>query len=213
MVTGHWLDVASWPRKQAFSFFSGFDDPWFNLTVEVDIAPFKAWCRTHEVRLSIGLWFVVAQAANAVPNFRYRVRQDQVWVHDAVRVGATALCDDGSFVYVYYPRAESIFEFQTHALAELESRLAEGVLLPEQGEDDLLHCTSIPWLRFTSLKHASPGSGHGSVPKVALGKATPDGDAWWMPVNIEAHHGLVDGLHVGQFIDAMTLAMHVLSAS
>ncbi len=210
---GHWLDVATWPRKQAFSFFCGFDDPWFNLTVEVDIAPFKAWCRTHDVRLSLGLWFVVAQAANAVPNFRYRVREDRVWVHDAVRVGATALRDDGSFLYVYYPHDADVFAFQALAGAELRARLDDGLLLPEQGDDDLLHCTSIPWLRFTSLKHASPGPNSGSVPKIALGKATPDGDACWMPVNIEAHHALVDGLHVGQFIEAMTAAMKTLSAS
>jgi chloramphenicol O-acetyltransferase type A len=204
--------VATWPRQQAFAFFSGFDDPWFNLTVEVDIAPFKVWCRANDVRLSLGLWFVVAQAANAVPNFRYRMRDDRVWVHDSVRVGATALRDDGSFLYVYYPHADDVFTFQTQAQNELKTRLEVGLLLPEQGDDDLLHCTSIPWLRFTSLKHASPGPNSGSVPKIALGKATPDGDACWMPVNIEAHHGLVDGLHVGQFIDALTTAMQTLSA-
>ena len=212
-MSGHWLDVATWPRKQAFSFFTGFEDPWFNLTVEVDIAPFKAWCRTHDVRLSLGLWFIVGQAANAVANFRYRVRDDGVWVHDAVRIGATALADDGSFLYVYYPHSTDIFTFQTLALAQLKTRLEDGRLLPEQGDDDLLHCTSIPWLRFTSLKHASPGPNSGSVPKIALGKATVDGDACLMPVNIEAHHALVDGLHVGQFIDAMKAAMQAQSAS
>lgn len=206
-MSGHWLDVATWPRAQAFRFFSSFDDPWFNLTTEVDIAPFRAWCRDHEVRLSLGLWFVVAQAANAVPNLRYRLRDGGVWVHDMVRVGATALCDDDSFVYVYYPHAADIQAFQEQAIVELQKRLKARDLLPDQGDDDLLHCTSIPWLRFTSLKHASPGLDGGSVPKVALGKATTDGDACWLPVNIEAHHGLVDGLHVGRFIEAMQSAM------
>jgi chloramphenicol O-acetyltransferase type A len=38
---------------------------------------------------------------------------------------------------------------------------------------------------------------------MALGKLTQDGDRMRMPLSIEVHHGMMDGLHVGQFINIL----------
>ena len=36
------LNLDSWPRREAFDYFRGFDKPYFNLCARVDAAPLKA---------------------------------------------------------------------------------------------------------------------------------------------------------------------------
>ena len=68
---------------------------------------------------------------------------------------------------------------------------------------DLIHCTTLPDIRFNSIKHSRRPIEGGSVPKVAFGKCIEVGGRFRMPVGIEVHHALVDGAHVGQFYDAL----------
>jgi chloramphenicol O-acetyltransferase type A len=44
------------------------------------------------------------------------------------------------------------------------------------------------------------------VPKLAFGRLSAEGERLWMPLSVEVHHGLMDGLHVGRFIEAFEAA-------
>ena len=68
--------------------------------------------------------------------------------------------------------------------------------------NNLLNGTTVPWIRFTGIKHARKGPG-GSVPKIALGKLTEVDGGVRLPVSVEAHHALVDGVHAGAFFAAL----------
>jgi chloramphenicol O-acetyltransferase type A len=39
------------------------------------------------------------------------------------------------------------------------------------------------------------------VPKIVFGRHREAGGRRWMPVSVEVHHALVDGLHVGRFFE------------
>jgi len=53
------------------------------------------------------------------------------------------------------------------------------------------------------MTHARDTKHPDSIPKIALGKLTQNGDRMRMPLSIEVHHGMMDGLHVGQFIHTL----------
>ena len=91
-------------------------------------------------------------------------------------------------------------------LSDVVAALNEAGLEPEAGADDLIHGTVIPWIRFTSIKHARHGNAQDSVPKIALGRATKTAEGLRMPVSIEAHHSLVDGVHAGAFFGRLQAA-------
>lgn len=202
-----WIDLETWPRRPVHDFFRAFDDPWFNLTAELEAGPTKAWCTAEGAYFSLACWFLVRQAALAEPAFLQRLRPDgRVWQHDDLRLGTTALRPDRTFTYVYLQGAPDFPTFADHARRALEAGLAAPGLTPDDGEDDLLHGTVVPWVRFTGLKHARAGRG-GSVPKIALGRLTPTGDGAALPVNVEGHHALIDGVHVGAFLDHLQRAL------
>lgn len=199
---GQLLDLDDWPRRSIYTFFLGFEDPWFSLTTEVEVGPTQAWCRAHGAPFSLAVWFAVLKAANAVAPFRMRLRPEGVWVHDQIRVGATVLKPDQAFTYVYFPYAEDFSDFVRCAQEETARRLRSDVLEPTD-LDDLLHCTMVPWVRFTGIKHARPGTPGDSVPKIAVGRATQTTEGVRMPVAVDGHHALLDGVHVGAFLERL----------
>jgi chloramphenicol O-acetyltransferase type A len=40
-----------------------------------------------------------------------------------------------------------------------------------------------------------------SIPKITFGKITRDGEKMWLPVDIHVNHALMDGFHVGKFVE------------
>jgi chloramphenicol O-acetyltransferase type A len=106
---------------------------------------------------------------------------------------------------------EDIFSFCTvnyyedfSTFAELAKRQVDKVkndlqLDDEQGRDDWLFMTSIPWFSFTAIRHPMESHPRDSIPRFAWGKFFAQGDSLLMPLSVDAHHGLVDGIHVGKY--------------
>ena len=64
---------------------------------------------------------------------------------------------------------------------------------------DLIYYSAIPWISFTSFKHASRQNNRQTVPRMVFGGMFEDGPKRKMPFSVEVHHALVDGIHVGKF--------------
>ncbi len=201
------IDMSTWSRRAVHDFFLDYEDPWFNISAEVEVGPTRRWCRAHRAPFSLACWYAVVQAANAVPAFRMRLRPGGVWLHERVRVGATSLKPDGALTFVYYPDAADFPTFAHVAKTMIAERMTAAELEPQDSADDLLHCTMLPWVRFTSIKHARAIIRGGSVPRIAIGKATAVGTEVFMPVSVEGHHSLIDGVHVGAFLDGLQAAL------
>ena len=69
----------------------------------------------------------------------------------------------------------------------------------EPGQDDLLFMTGIPWVSFTALQHPIHMHPVDSVPRIAWGKFFKEGEALKMPLSVQVHHALMDGVHIGRY--------------
>ena len=79
---------------------------------------------------------------------------------------------------------------------------SEGKFQPEPA-DDAIHFTVLPWASFTSFSHARNWGREDSVPKIAFGKFTEENQRTKLPISVEVHHALMDGLHVGRYLSLM----------
>jgi chloramphenicol O-acetyltransferase type A len=61
--------------------------------------------------------------------------------------------------------------------------------------------TTLPWLAFTAFTHAR-GQGD-DRPKLAFGRFTEQAGRLLMPVAVDVHHALCDGVHVGRFFEQL----------
>jgi chloramphenicol O-acetyltransferase type A len=200
-----YLDIETWNRRRQFEFFKDYDNPFFNICASVDVKPLLDLTRaTKSISFFIAYHFLSIKAANEVEPFRYRLRGDRVLVHDRIHAGTTLLLADENFTFVYFDYTEDFAVFHHRAKANVEMAKSGNSSLDERAErDDLIYHSVIPWITFTSISHARKGGGLESVPKIAFGKYSEDGRRIKMPVSVEAHHALMDGLHVGRYFEKL----------
>jgi chloramphenicol O-acetyltransferase type A len=207
--SGHFLEMDGWKRSSTFEFFLEYQLPFFNLCTSVEVGPTLTRCREAKASFFLASWYACLQAANETAPFRHRVRDGRVWVHDELFIGTTVLRDDDSFGFCYLPSAPTFAEFSAQASRVLsEFRTGAGTFEPLSDRDDLLHGSVIPWVDFTSMSHARRLPMPDSVPKLALGKYTHRDGGVRMPVSVEVHHAVCDGLHVGQYLERLQALFH-----
>lgn len=193
------IDMTTWPRRRHFELYSAFDHPHFGMSAPVDITAFRRAVKEAGQSLTLAISYVLSRAANGILEFRYRIRGDQVVEHDVVHPSITILTNDDLFSFVTFDYGEGFPAFAA-AAEESVARVRDQPTLEDQpGRDDLLFMTAIPWVSFTSFTHPMHLDAPDSIPRFAWGKFYEDGGRLRMPLNVQAHHALMDGLHVARF--------------
>ena len=94
-------------------------------------------------------------------------------------------------------------EFQSHARDVIEQVRTSKGLFPATSGEAVIHYSSLPWLQFTALSHARSFTFPDSSPKVSFGKMFLEEGRNKMPMSVHAHHALVDGNDVGQYVEKL----------
>ena len=162
-----------------------------------------AYQKAKEKGVSFFLYYLyrALKAANEVENFRYRIIENQVYDFATVNASPTINRPDGTFGFAYMDYFEDEKQFYEKALQEIENVKRTNSLLPAVSGENVIHFSAIPWLNFTSISHARSFSHPDSCPKISFGKMTENNGVKEIPVSIHGHHALMDGYHVGLFID------------
>jgi len=203
-----YLDLDAWPRRDVFHFFRHFDKPYFNVCVHLDVTKLVVLCKRIQVSTFIAYHFLALKAANQVTEFHYRLRKDGVVIHPVIHGGSTLLLPNETFSFVYFDYSEDFEKFVAEtdtAINEIKS--GDGAFLPRDDHDALIHFTTLPWISFTSFSHARNWGRDDSVPKIAFGRFTKMEGSLLLPMSVEVHHALMDGLHVGRFVNHMEAAL------
>jgi chloramphenicol O-acetyltransferase type A len=199
-----YLDVTTWARREIFEFFRDFDKPYFNISTQLDITRLLELLRARpKVSLMLAYHYFALRAANEIEPFRYRLRDGKVIVHDVIHVGTTVLLPNETFTLAYFQYDDNFDRFIEQAERAVEQVLSgDGAFRPNP-EDDRIHFTTLPWVSFTSFSHARNWKREDSVPKIAFGKFVKTNDRTLMPFSVEVHHALMDGLHVGRYVNRL----------
>jgi chloramphenicol O-acetyltransferase type A len=108
---------------------------------------------------------------------------------------------NGTFGFAYFDYKPDFQSFRVEAQAEIDRVQNSTGLVPAMSGENVIHYSSIPWINFTGLSHARAFKFPDSCPKISFGKMTEDGGRRLMPLSVHVHHALMDGYHVGQYID------------
>jgi len=202
------LDLNTWNRKEHFLFFKQMEEPFYGITTTIDCT--KAYAKAKELGVSFFSYYLhkTLSAVNAIENFRYRIIEDEVYVFDVIDASATIMREDTTFGFSYMPYAENPIDFAQIVQTEIARiQTTTGVFTREYPEN-LIHFSALPWINFSSLSHARSFSWPDSCPKISYGKLLDENGKKTMPISIHVHHGLVDGYHVGLFLDTLQQLMN-----
>ena len=195
------VDIDAWERRTTYEFFRDYRDPYFNIAANLDVTGLYQLCKNRRLSFSIAALFVSIETVNSIREFRLRLLDNRVVEFDEVHATQTILNDDETFSFCYFERHSDLFEFERAGRLAVEKYKALKTFDVESERIDLVYYSVIPWVSFTSFKHAARGDNQMSVPRMVFGKIFDDGQRKKMPFSVEVHHALMDGIHVGKYFE------------
>jgi chloramphenicol O-acetyltransferase type A len=114
---------------------------------------------------------------------------------------------DESFAFAYFDYRPDFNKFVRDAGRAVDAvRTGSGPLKPTM-RDNVIYFTTLPWISFTSFAHARDKGRGESIPRIVFGKFTEESGRLMLPISVEVHHALMDGLHVGRFLTRLEQAL------
>ena len=193
------IDMQTWSRREYFRVYSAFDHPHFSMCANVDLTTFYPAIKRRGYSITVAIVYVLARAANAIPEFRYRIRAGEVVEHEIVHPSTTILTKEDLFSFCAFDYVEDFSLFVARATEQIAYVREHLTLEDVPGKDDVLFMTAIPWVSFISFMHPMHLHPADSVPRFAWGKFFKEGKLLKMPLSVQGHHALMDGIHIGRF--------------
>jgi chloramphenicol O-acetyltransferase type A len=197
------IDITSWNRKEHFEFFSTFEEPFFSITTPIDMTIAYKKAKVKQIPFFVYYLHKTIAAVNQVENFRYRIEENEVVLYDEIDASATIMREDKTFGFSFMKFDSDIHNFTKIVQTEIERIQVTHGLFTRKFPENIIHFSAIPWINFTSLTHSRNYTLPDSCPKVSWGKLMDENGKKTMSVAVMAHHGLVDGYHMGLFVEAL----------
>ena len=195
------VDPERWKRKDHFHFFSSFEEPFTGIVADVDVSIAKEICQEH--KLSFFKYYLHKSicAVNKTDAFRLRIIDGEIRRYKEVHASATISRSNGTFGFSHILFDNDFESFAKNVEGEKIRIEDDPALFPPIGSDNVVHYSSMPWIKFTSVSHARKFSIEDSSPKISFGKVYEGvKNEKLMPVSVHVHHGLVDGRDIGEYL-------------
>lgn len=202
------IDMHTWSRRDHFRLFSGFNHPHFSMCVNMDVTALYPFVKRNGYSLTVAVVYVISRASNAIPEFRQRIRGDQVVEHEIVNPSFSILIDKDLFSFCAVAYVEDFSEFARKAEKNIADVKAHPDLVNNPEKDNVLYMSPIPWVSFTSFNHPMQLHPTDSVPRFAWGKYFKENDTLKMPLSVQGHHAVMDGIHMGRFYETVQESLH-----
>ncbi|MBK8490702.1 MAG: chloramphenicol acetyltransferase [Saprospirales bacterium] len=197
------IDLSTWERRKTFQFFSPYDDPYFNVTGNLDVTALLAFCRDRGESFFHHCLYFSLKTANELEPFQLRISGEKVRCYDRIHGGTTVLFDNSTFGFCYFeylPERAACVQHIAQRISELKS---DPTHTPDSDAPDMIHYSVMPWVSFTGVKNPRRFGVEDSVPKIVFGKYFESDGKWLMPLSVEVHHALMDGYHVGVYFQLL----------
>lgn len=204
------LDLENWNRKATFHFFRNYDDPFFNITANLDVTGLYDYCKKQSLSYSLACLYFSLKTANELEAFRLRLFNGEVVVFDTIHAGTTILHDDDTFSFAYFDMQPDIETFISEGRQKIETQKQSKKLKPRDKDLDMIHYSTIPWISFTGIKHARRFGPMDTIPKIVFGKIFEENGRRKMPLSVEVNHAMMDGLHVGRYFEKFQETLDLL---
>lgn len=197
------IDIENWKRKDHYNYFKQFNYPHFNICGNLDITRFYTYIKGNEIPFFISMLYASTKTANSIKEFRFRIREDKIVEHETVSPSFTVMTESEVFSFCTVKFTDGFNNFKTNTSNEIQKSKNNVSIVDEPGRDDLLYITSIPWISFTNITHPIQMNPVDSIPRISWGKYYEESGKIKLPLSVQAHHALVDGIHVGQYFNTI----------
>ena len=195
------IDINTWERKQHFELFRQFQQPRYDISMELDITNFYTCIKEQKLPFTFAIMYAIASCANEITEFRYRFLEDQVVLFQTPKISFTYLNKETNLLKnVVVEMKDNIEDFVMTAkeIAQNQKEYFTGPM-----GNDVYQFSSIPWIHFTHISHTESGKKNNATPMFDFGRYLWKEGRLMLPFAIQAHHSFVDGIHMGKLVESL----------
>jgi chloramphenicol O-acetyltransferase type A len=194
------IDIDSWERRAHFNHFYHMDHPIYNICFDIDVTKAREYTRRENLSFYYTLIYLSVSSANMIDNFRYRVRDGKVILHDTLHPAFADLAEDSElFKMVTVKMEKDLASFVKKARETSETQIEYFPMDNQTVQDDLISFSMIPWIRFTSLVYMANLDRSDAIPRITCGKYYRSDNRILLPFNFQVNHLFIDGIHLARF--------------
>jgi len=205
------IDINNWDRRKYFDFYKNYNNPCFSINLNLDIDKLIELTKKQNLKFFPTFIYCLMKAMNEIEEFKYRVRNNTVVLHDLIHPTYTVLNEKNQYVFCFTKYDSNFKMFYKNVIQDIEREVKGENLEDETDKDDLVFISNIPWFSFTALMHPFSEDDPHSIPRVSFGKYFVENERIKLPISFQFHHGLCDGFHIAQLIDKINCAISELN--
>lgn len=190
-----------YPRRAHLEFYRRHPQPFYGLSFDLDATRLRARAKEAGASTYAALCWAFHRALLGIEAFRVRLAEDEVVLHDRLRIGLTVPAPGGAYSFATPAWHDDAPTFLRGA-AETMARASRGVDLTGGDGPDFAYYTALPKVPFTGFVHvplSDPGAGQ---PNTAFGRFGERDGRLWVPVGLTVNHRYVHGADLGALFEA-----------
>ena len=192
------IDMDSYPRKSYFEYFRNMAYPYVGVTVNVDITDLLNAIRREKLPFFLTILYIVANAANKVPELRRRIDGDGIIEYSHCNTSHTVALEDETYCYCELNSSMNYKDFLEYAEERQNSAKIQAVTEDGNEADSLFFVSCLPWISYTAIIQPVPNPAD-SNPRITFGRYFEQNNRILMPTTILVNHALADGKHIAEF--------------
>ncbi|MDO5574293.1 MAG: CatA-like O-acetyltransferase, partial [bacterium] len=187
MIKYHKLNMNEYNRKQQFDYFNSMPYPYVGLTVNVDITDFLQQMKQKQHPFFLSFLYAVTRAANAIPEFRQRIVDEEIMEYEKCISSYTVALEDHSYCYCSVDCDMPFEKFLPYARKAQESAKLQASL--DDGEDalSLYFISTVTNLSYTAIVQPVPQPAD-SNPRITWGRYFAQEGRTLIPVSLLCNH-------------------------
>lgn len=174
-------------------------NPFSIITTKIDVTNIYNFCKEKKnVYGTMGFYFT--KAMNKVKQFKYIKKDGEIYIYDYLSPSYVETLEDGNIGFFLVPFVDNYDEFIENYKNIKQKFLTNTYVF--EGEDlGEVQLSCLPWFNFTSA--IPPFDKDITTPQLIWDKFSFENDRVYVNLMIMAHHGFVDGSHIGKLIDSI----------
>lgn len=199
------INKKDWPRQFMCDFYKDFEIPFFSITMPLDVTNLQAHTKLFGTSFYYSLVYLSIKALESIEEFHYKIRGNDIVYQEQLIPSFTDMKKGTTNFYICTVAIE-----ENECMDDFAKRVRiksnnQNNFLEENcdDEDKKVYISCQPWFDFTSLVEEIKCDVDDSIPHLNWGKYIFQNGRLVMHYCIRVNHRLVDGYHVGLFINKL----------
>lgn len=198
-------ELATWPRRDYFYYFTKMMPTGFNVTVTVDITATYDAVKTRGLHFFPIYLYLITQLLSEQPEFMITQEKDQLYHFETLTPSYSLYHQDDDTISgmwtAYSPDLATFYQHYEQDRSTYQNH--HGVVVKPNQPENAYMINMMPSLHFSSYTPLSFNGLPNFLPVIEAGQYKVVADRRLMPVSFTIHHAVADGHHVSRFFEKL----------